>query len=122
MYLANFIIGATPLDYQWITNNTAGHTKRALVTAMMNASFALGNIIGPQTFRAKDAPTFKPARISLVCTWASSIAIALILVTYYVFENRRREKLYGPPPEEISEAQGFAGLTDKENTDFRYTY
>jgi predicted MFS family arabinose efflux permease len=125
MYLANLIIGATPLDYQWITNNTAGHTKRALVTAMMNAAFALGNIVGPQTFQAKDAPGFAPARISLVCTWAASGVLAIVLVSYYVWENGRRDRA-DPNAivegDDISEARAFAGLTDKQNKQFRYTY
>jgi hypothetical protein len=57
--------------------NTAGHTKRTYATAGVGAAFAIGNIIGPLTFRAQDAPGYKPAKETLISTWAVSIAVAI---------------------------------------------
>lgn len=92
---------------------------------MMNAAFAIGNIIGPQTFRALEAPVFQSAKISLVCTWSISGILALVLVSYYVWANKRRAaRQQGTVAEgdEVSEAKAFAGLTDGQNKEFRYTY
>lgn len=125
IYLANALVGATPTDYQWLTNNTAGHTKRAFAVAMMNAAFAVGNIIGPQTFRASEAPAYQSAKISLVCTWSVSGVLGVTLFAYYLWSNRQRDKQHATAikeGDEISEMQAFAGLTDKQNRAFRYTY
>ena len=119
------IVGATPIDYQWITSNTAGHTKRAFVTAAMNAAMATGNIIGPQTFRAKDAPEYEPAKISLVGCWSASGLLAIILFMYYLLVNKWRDGRTMEPstdPDDMSETKAFAGLTDKQNPEFRYNY
>lgn len=125
IYLCNAIIGATPVCYQWITSNTAGHTKRAFVTTAMNAAFAVGNIVGPQTFKAQDAPDYQPAKVSLVCTWAVSGVVAAILYVYYLWENKRRGEVAGEAlkEDEVTTAEAYAGLTDRENKkNFRYKY
>ena len=120
--MVNEITGVQPVDFQWIMCNTAGHTKRAFVSAALNAAFAVGNIIGPQTFKARDAPQYEPAKVALVCCWAVSVALALVLVVYYVLVNRSRNKKEGAENTEISESKAFAGLTDKQNLSFRYQY
>ncbi|KAF2228086.1 major facilitator superfamily domain-containing protein [Elsinoe ampelina] len=121
LYLANFFIGVTPLNFQWITGNTAGHTKRAFTTTAMNAAFAIGNIIGPETFKAKDAPMYKPAKISLVATWSSSAGCLLLLVAYYHFANQRRV-MATKEDAEVANDVAYAGMTDMENPHFRYSY
>lgn len=123
IYLVNAITGVQPLSFQWIMCNTAGHTKRAFVSAAMNAAFAVGNIIGPQTFRSGDAPGFRPAKVALVVCWVVSAALAWTLVIYCVLVNRRREgKEQGQGDGEVEERKAFAGLTDKQNLGFRYQY
>ncbi|QIW99508.1 hypothetical protein AMS68_005026 [Peltaster fructicola] len=124
IYLANFIVGAAPTDYQWVLTNTAGHTKRAYVAAMMNAAFATGNIIGPQTYRAVDAPQYEPAKVTLVACWSASVGLTIVLAIYYLIINRRRDRDVGctVPEQDVSEAKAFAGLTDRKNKDFRYVY
>ena len=91
---------------------------------MMNAAFAAGNIIGPQTFQAKDAPEFQPAKITVVCTWSCSALLAITLTLYYKWQNNRRAKQAVAIVEgdNVSETKAFAGLTDKQNKNFRYTY
>ncbi|KAL8708399.1 MAG: hypothetical protein Q9220_006689 [cf. Caloplaca sp. 1 TL-2023] len=44
-----------------IATNVAGYTKKTTVAAMYLISYCAGNIIGPQTFRPKDAPRYVPA-------------------------------------------------------------
>ncbi|KAF4551512.1 Thiamine pathway transporter-like protein 1 [Elsinoe fawcettii] len=121
LYLANFFIGVTPLNFQWITGNTAGHTKRALTTTAMNAAFAIGNIIGPETFKAKDAPMYKPAKISLVATWSGSAVCLILLATYYYVANKHKT-LADKEDAAVENEVAFAGMTDKENLHFRYSY
>jgi len=125
VYLVNVIVAAAPLSWQWIMTNTAGHTKRAFVAAMMNLSFGIGNIVGPLTFRAKEAPQYHTAKLALMCCWAVTLPLTVSLRAYYGFSNAKRDRAVGARVAgdiDVSAAKGFAGLTDKQNSDFRYIY
>ncbi len=43
-----------------IATNIAGWTKKTTVAALYLIAYCVGNIIGPQVFRAKDAPNYRP--------------------------------------------------------------
>jgi MFS family permease len=120
MYLINVLPGASNVAFQWLTCNTAGHTKRTYATAGMNAAFAIGNIIGPLTFRAQDAPQFKPAKLTLVIMWATSILASVLCFVYYSWMNKSRTRNALDSDDEVQTSKAYAGLTDKENKDFRY--
>lgn len=120
MYLINVLPGASNIAFQWLTCNTAGHTKRTYATAGMNAAFAIGNIIGPLTFRAKDAPQFKPAKLTLVIMWAVSILASALCAFYYSWMNKSRAVRGETVEDEVEVTKAYAGLTDKENKSFVY--
>lgn len=122
IYLVNAITGAQPVDFQWIMCNTAGHTKRAFVSAAMNAAFAVGAIIGPQTFQARDAPAYGPAKYGLAACWTVSLVLAWVLVLYYMAVNKKRGKKVEGTEEQDIDRTAWAGLTDKQNLRFRYQY
>lgn len=52
IYLVNFITATLIVIYQWTGANVAGQTKRVVSVVLISGSFSVGNIIGPQTFRA----------------------------------------------------------------------
>lgn len=53
--------------------------------------YCVGNLIGPQTFRDKDAPRYAPALIVIViCNILAGICMAMLFV-YYYRENKRRD-------------------------------
>lgn len=80
----------------------------------------LGNIIGPLTFRGKDAPDYIPAKIAIVVTTAFACCMTALLMAYYTYENKRRDGLMsGVEHQENSE---FLDLTDKENLEFRVSF
>ncbi|GAB1195904.1 hypothetical protein APSETT444_005169 [Aspergillus pseudonomiae] len=122
IYLVNAIVATLPILYQWTMANCAGHTKRAFASALVAGSFSVGNIIGPQTFQARDAPEYRPAKIAVLATQAAAGTLAFVLFLYYTWENRRREKTVGEGDEEVIDETKWAGLTDKENRWFRYVY
>ncbi|KAJ5741154.1 hypothetical protein N7493_001026 [Penicillium malachiteum] len=119
LYLVNAIVATLPILYQWTMANCAGHTKRAFASALVAGSFSVGNIIGPQTFQARDAPGYQPAKISVLATQAAAAVVAVALFLYYLWENRRRDKKQG---HETVVDEKWAGLTDKQNSSFRYVY
>lgn len=121
LYLINAFPGCGNIVYQWISCNVGGHTKRAYAMAMMNAAYSIGNIIGPETFRAQDAPQYKPAKLSLVVCWAVAAMVALGTGGYYNYMNKSRSReVVLVEGEEVDDKQAYAGLTDKQNKTFRY--
>lgn len=71
--------------------------------------------MGPLTFRGADAPRYIPAKISIIVTTAFACVMTGILMAYYAWENKRRDKL-AVVHKENSE---FLDLTDRENLEFR---
>ena len=102
--------------------------------ALVSGSFSVGNIIGPQTFQARDAPGYIPAKIAVLATQAAAAGVAAMLFSYYVWANRRKEKAVLSDAvmavEDQSELARLEGMeqrlwenrTDKENEMFRYVY
>lgn len=116
-YLTQVTGSALPIVYSLASANVAGHTKKVTMNAVLLMSFCLGNILGPLTFRTKDAPGYIPAKITLVVTTAVAIIFSLLLERYYAWENRRRDRQHeGQPYQEDCE---FLDMTDRENPEFR---
>ena len=99
----------------------AGHTKRVVSVALVAGSFSVGNIIGPQTFQAKDAPDYLPAKITVLAAQAAAALMAGLLALYYVMANRGKEKAVVGSVEQ-DERHLWKDLTDRENKAFRYVY
>ncbi|KAJ5747294.1 uncharacterized protein N7511_008990 [Penicillium nucicola] len=122
IYLVNAIVATLPILYQWTMANCAGHTKRAFASALVAGSFSVGNIIGPQTFQAHDAPEYRPAKISVLATQAAAAVLSVVLFLYYKWSNRRKDETMGQVDETLIDETKWAGLTDKQNPSFRYVY
>lgn len=121
IYLVNFMVPSVMVTYQLVAANTLGRTKRAFSTSLMAFSFGVGNIIGPQTVRAKDAPHYLPAKIAILATQSAGALLAVLLLIYYKWSNARREQ-------SASTAQNYVGVivdevreaTDRKDPAFRY--
>lgn len=124
IYLVNAIVAPLPVIYHWVAANCAGYTKRAFASAAVAGFFCVGNIIGPQTFQDRDAPEYRPAKISVLATQAAAAVLAVVLFVYYIKENRSRERFQTSSggEDQISDEAAWGGLTDKENQNFRYVY
>ncbi|ORY01750.1 major facilitator superfamily transporter [Clohesyomyces aquaticus] len=107
-----------PLSYSFAACNFAGHTKKVTMNAILLMSFCLGNILGPLTFRDADAPEFIPAKITIVAVDTSVVLAVGVLLLYYRWENKRRDKAGIAHQQDIE----FSDLTDRENKELRYKY
>ena len=133
IYLVNAIVAVLPILYHWTTANCAGQTKRAFASATVAGSFSVGNIIGPQTFQARDAPGYRPAKVAVLATQGGAAVVTVGLFWFYVWENGRRGARLGAEAvgsnerlaateAEVTEEEAWGGLTDKQNLRFRYVY
>jgi ACS family allantoate permease-like MFS transporter len=106
-----------------VGQNVAGHTKRATTNTMLLVMFAAGNIAGPFLFRTQDAPGYVLAITTIVVFFCLAFFSAIALRLYMIYENRRRDRVYGivDTNEKVEGMRlGMHDRTDLENTDFRY--
>lgn len=96
--------------------NTAGHTKKVTVSYLMYLAYAVGNIIGPQTFIANQAPKYTGGITAMLVSYCVCIVLALALGASYRLLNQSRRG-----PEDSNGPQPFLDMTDRENKAFVYT-
>lgn len=125
IYMVNAITATLVIIFQWTASNVAGQTKRVASVALIAGSFSVGNIIGPQTFQAKDAPQYTPAKIIVLTSQAGAAFFAIILFVYYSWANKRKASAVGVEATEVDNDrdQGrWDNITDRKNMLFRYVY
>lgn len=122
IYLVTCFFGSGIAMFQWLPANVADHTKISVVAVALNLGFSLGNIIGAQTFQAKDAPRYQPAKIALVALESSVLLFATVARLLLGKENKRRDATCSGNDDGMADSKAYAGLTDKENINFRYVW
>ncbi|KAJ5272921.1 hypothetical protein N7478_008046 [Penicillium angulare] len=98
--------------------NVAGHTKKIVLYAWFYIAWAVGNIIGPQSFRADQAPEYTGGTIAMiVCYVVAMISISLYGFICYTSNKGRAEAIES----RMAADHDWLDLTDKENEGFIYT-
>ncbi|KAJ5112895.1 hypothetical protein N7456_001429 [Penicillium angulare] len=124
IYLVNTTVAPLALIYAWTGANFKGYTMKVAGTTLVSAGFSIANIIGPQTFQAKDAPQYLPAKTTLVAVNAAAIVISTALRIMYGVRNATADRL-GAPARSSMEARlaGRSNVQDvHDDSDFRYVY
>ncbi|TKY90603.1 hypothetical protein EX895_000601 [Sporisorium graminicola] len=115
---------ASPYLYSWLSGSVSGTTKRIVFNTVLQVGYSTGNLIGPQTYRAKDAPNYVPAKITLIAMFGfASVCLMAIGGTHYLW-NKKNGTLSsidedGKP---IEDQEDLTDLTDKQRATFRYPY
>lgn len=107
-------------------SNFAGHTKKVTANAITLVCFAVGNILGTQTFQAKQAPGYIGGKIAIIVTLG--LLCFVIMVLRYM--NDRLNKLNKANLADMSEEEkdslrekmAFSDRSDHENPFFVYTH
>jgi MFS transporter, ACS family, allantoate permease len=90
--------------------------------------YAIGNIVSPQLFIAKEAPRYQTGIRAVLASWAINLVTNFSLGCYYIFENKRRDRILAATPSEViaamsEENEEFFDRTDKEDfLNFRYRW
>ncbi|MCJ1369885.1 hypothetical protein MMC20_001097 [Loxospora ochrophaea] len=127
---ASFLTGtfgaAFMLILAWNASNIAGHSKKVTANALTLVCFALGNILGTQTFQAKEAPGYISGKASIVATLSALCFVLVGLRLYNDSLNKKNERaraqLSEGEQEELKEKMAFADETDRKNIFFTYTH
>ena len=89
------------------------HTKKVTVAGGFFIFYSAGNIIGPQTFRAQDAPVYRPAEITLIVCFGVCLIDVIFLHWWYRHQNRLKAKEAKELGIEIGTSRAFLDLTDR---------
>ncbi|CZR67970.1 related to allantoate permease [Phialocephala subalpina] len=127
---ASFLTGtfgaAFMLLLAWNASNIAGHSKKVTINALTLVSFATGNILGTQTFQAKEAPGYISGKISIIATLGALCFVVLVLRWWNDMLNKKNkvalEGMSEGEKEEMREKMAFADQTDRKNPFFVYTH
>ncbi|EXJ88440.1 hypothetical protein A1O1_05370 [Capronia coronata CBS 617.96] len=80
-----------------VATNVAGYTKKTTVAALYLIAYCVGNIIGPQTFRPKDAPRYVPAEITIIVCWGVCLVDLVFIWFYCKRMNKRKAEARAEP-------------------------
>jgi hypothetical protein len=93
------------------------------MNAIFFLAYCIGNIIGPQVFRAEDATSYSGWYEGLLACLVVAIASIISYGVLCHWENHRRDQQEGPQLDvEPSEEAAFSDLRDREKRAFRYMY
>lgn len=125
----------TPLIYSWSAANTAGDTKRKVVTAVLFVGQSAGNIVGPTLYSTDEAPGYTRGLVSNLVLFVVLVVLAAGTLVYLRLLNRRQERArealgkvarVGNGMKEeggaVSMEHADEDRTDRENEDFVYVY
>jgi MFS transporter, ACS family, allantoate permease len=106
--------------------NNSLDSKKVTVNALTLVAFCVGNILGTQTFQAKEAPGYRSGKISIMACLSAQIFVCIALRLC----NDRLNKKNARIREEMSEEEGlmlreklaYADETDRKNPFFEYTH
>ncbi|KAI4602258.1 hypothetical protein KJ359_009497 [Pestalotiopsis sp. 9143b] len=98
--------------------NIAGHTKKVALFAWYYVAWAVGNIIGPQTFRADQAPAYTGGTVAMIVCYV--VAIVLIMV-YGLVCHRKNVSRAAAFEDQVAVERDWLDETDLQNDGFKYT-
>jgi MFS family permease len=122
-----YLGGAVPIGWTTIlgltSTNVAGSTKKITVAVIQTIAYTVGNIISPQTFQARDAPNYLPAKISICIIYGLCIVDLWLIRWVSVRENAKRDKAKADAGDSyvVEKNHEFLDLTDRQNQEFRYS-
>ncbi|KAA1466621.1 MFS general substrate transporter [Dentipellis sp. KUC8613] len=123
------------LSLAWVSQTTAGHTKKVTVNAIMLGAYCVGNAAAPFMWQQKYKPRNHVPWIIIGICYVVCMALLFVIRVLLSRENKRRD---AEPPdytyddiyvertlddgttEEVKVSKEFLDLTDKQNRDFRY--
>ncbi|KAK5118704.1 hypothetical protein LTR85_007910 [Meristemomyces frigidus] len=127
LWLCSFQSVGFAMSLTMISSNIAGYTKKQFTGAVLFVGYCVGNAIGPQTFRASEAPKYPSAYIAILVGYSAKTALVVVLYLYMWTANKRRDQKAATSGSHLTvdqekEAieQGMKDVTELDNPGFRY--
>ncbi|KAH8664252.1 allantoate permease [Xylariales sp. PMI_506] len=123
-YCTNFTNGSLPMMFALTTTNVAGHTKRAVASAVLFIGYSIAFIIGPQFFISTEAPEYPTGFKTMLILFLVACLAPGLYVLHTMWKNKCKEKMLvetGEGDVHI-ENEEFFDLTDKQQPRFKYSW
>ncbi|EZF38679.1 hypothetical protein H103_07182 [Trichophyton rubrum CBS 288.86] len=105
--------------------NTAGHTKKNVQYSILYIGYAVGNLIGPQTFRDSQAPAYTGGFIAMLVCYCSCILLMGVYWILAAWMNKRASRArVSATCEGVSvenHIDQFMDKSDFKQVNFKYT-
>jgi len=118
LYLVYTYFGPYVVGISLAQANTAGNTKKSVSFSVLYIGYAVGNLIGPQTFRANQAPAYTGGVIAMLCCYCACI---FLICVYWVVCLRMNRRLTGVEESVEPVEENFQDMSDWKQRDFKYT-
>lgn len=105
-----------------VASNFAGMSRKTTVSAGMFIAYSAGNLVAPQLFISSEAPRYQTGFRGMIASFVALIVLALLLMSYLTWENRKRDRKYGKVDVNKPQEDDFLNKTDRELAYFRYTW
>jgi len=103
-----------------VSTNIGSYSKRIVTSSCIFIGYCVGNIVGPLTALESEAPRYQTAAYCMLAGYVLKTICHCTLWWYMWRENKRRDRVYGPANPLQAADNGMKGMTESENTDFRY--
>ncbi len=92
---------------------------------MLHVGYGVGNMVGPQTFQASQAPSYTGGITASLVTFCASAGFMGFYWLFAAWQNKAKEKKYGQAPVLDTDAvdvlvHEYMDKTDVEQPYFRY--
>ncbi|KAL4995523.1 fungal-specific transcription factor domain-containing protein [Aspergillus recurvatus] len=114
IYLLYTYFGPYVVGISMAQANTAGSTKKTVQYSILYIGYAVGNLIGPQTFRANQAPAYTGGFVSMLACYCVCVVLMAGYWFIAVVLNRRRADAV-----DLHEGQGELQEAFTDKTDFQ---
>lgn len=121
LYLCYAYFGPYIVGISLAQANTAGHTKKNIQFSILYIGYAVGNLIGPQTFRSEQAPAYTGGVVAMLVCYCVCIGLMAIYWALCVFQNRGVVTPAIEIEDEGMAAENFRDVTDLKQEGFKYT-
>ncbi|KAF1973163.1 MFS transporter [Bimuria novae-zelandiae CBS 107.79] len=121
LYLCYTYFGSYVVGISLAQANTAGHTKKNVQFAIQYVGYAVGNLIGPQTFRANQAPAYTGGVVAMLACYCVCISLIAACRFFCVAMNRKFVPTVPAVELDGTVVENFNDLTDFNQEGFRYT-
>lgn len=127
LYLMYFYFSSYVTMISLSQANTSGNTKKSVTYGINYLGYATGALIGPQTFRASQAPKYTGGFIAMLGAYCACIVFAGLYWLVCTIENKRKAAALlesaslESQKDTLAAAIMYSDVTDKEKRDFMYT-